>query len=73
MSEFANVMRAEQARTGNYGADYDDWGEKVRHCPVCNAASPDYVFKDRDGEFVGCTECLRRLDIYEDVSEEELI
>ena len=65
-------MKMEIASTGNYGADYDDLGEKIRYCPVCNAASPDYVFKDRDGEFVGCTECLRKLDIYDDCTEEEL-
>ena len=68
MNEFATIMRCEVARTGNYGADYD---EQERRCPCCNAASPDYVFEDKDGDIVGCTECLTKKDIYSDYDEEQ--
>ena len=68
----SDILTCERSRTGNYGYNYDEWGNAIRHCPICGEASPDYVYKDKDGEFVGCTECLRRLDIYEDVSEDEL-
>ena len=71
MNEFANIMNAERARTGNYGADYDEWGEKIRRCPCCNAKSPDYVYEDKDGDIIGCSECLRQKDIYSDYDEEQ--
>lgn len=61
MNDFANAMRMERAATGNYGADIDD---TERFCPICGQASPDYVYEDKDGDIIGCTECLTKKDIY---------
>ena len=63
-----NIFRAERARTGNYGADIDD---SERFCPICNAPSPYYVYEDKDGDIIGCTECIRRKDIYNDYGDDE--
>lgn len=68
MNDFANAMRMERASKGNYGADI---GENERRCPCCGAKSPDYVYEDKDGDIIGCTECLTRKDIYNDYDDEE--
>lgn len=31
-------------------------------CPVCHGDC-EYVYKDIDGEVVGCDECLKRMDV----------
>lgn len=71
MNDFANAMRMERASTGNYGADNDEFGEKIRYCPICEAESPDYVYEDKYGDIIGCTECLIKKDIYNDYDDDE--
>ena len=50
----------ELARTGNYGADYDD-GAEIR-CPVCGALEPELYYLDDDEECIGCSECVHETD-----------
>lgn len=50
----------ERARTGNYGADYDDGVEYV--CPVCGALEPEHYYLDDDEECIGCSECVHKTD-----------
>lgn len=58
MSEIDNVMRAERARTGNYGADCD-YDEELREpCPMCGSVRYEKVFKYNDGGICGCDDCV---------------
>ena len=60
-----DIIRAERARTGNYGYDYDKTnGEEVRRCPCCNAENPMFVSEDSNGKIVGCSECLTQKSVY---------
>ena len=51
----------EQARTGNYGADYDDDSSDYV-CPVCGATEPEHYYLDDDEECIGCSECVHKTD-----------
>lgn len=41
-------------------------GSEVREprCPVCGEPA-DLVYRNKDGEIVGCGECLRRIDAWD--------
>ena len=54
------VIAMEQARTGNYGEGYHEWGYK--ECPVCGALDPYRFYINDDDECVGCSECITAVD-----------
>ncbi len=55
------ISAMECARTGNYGADYDDGSEESR-CPVCGALEPNHYYLDDDDECIGCSDCIHESD-----------
>ena len=55
---YRDVMNAERARTGNYGNDYYEDEEVVR-CEICGRET-DTVYLDKDGDIVGCENCIQR-------------
>lgn len=57
MSEFDNIMRAERARTGNYGADCD-FDEQHEPCPMCGSVRYESYFEDKNGCICGCNDCI---------------
>ena len=59
MNNFRSIIEMERCRTGNYGADYEP--EENQPCPVCSSVSWDYLLMDKDGDFVGCDDCLRKI------------
>ena len=59
MNEYENIMNMQRCRTQNFGMDIKDAQEEV--CPVCGGVSWDYLLKDKDGDFVGCDDCLRKI------------
>ncbi len=38
------------------------------HCPVCEAET-DTFYKNQYGDIVGCEECLRRVDAWEEMED----
>lgn len=57
MSEFSNIMRAERARTGNYGADRD-FDKHPEPCPMCGSIRYEKYFETKNGIICGCDECI---------------
>lgn len=58
MYEFDNLMRAERARTGNYGADcYDDESEALTPCDICGCTNYEFAVVDSCGNVEGCSNC----------------
>ena len=55
------IRAMEEARTGNYGYDYDD--DYEARCPVCDAVEPWHYYVNDDDECVGCSECIYKVDI----------
>lgn len=55
------IMAMEEARTGNYGYDYDDDDEYT--CPECGVIEPEYFYINDDDECVGCSECIYKVDV----------
>ena len=56
MNEYADIMRMERARTGNYGADIDD---TLPVCPICGEESNMFYKNKASGYFVGCENCVK--------------
>ncbi|MBO5060269.1 MAG: hypothetical protein J6C82_05080 [Clostridia bacterium] len=61
-----DIMRAERARTGNYGQDRGNTIEIP--CPICGGHDFDFVIKDKNGDIVGCESCCNRI-YYDDLKE----
>ena len=67
MNEYAQIMRMERERTGDYG---NDTGEDCPACLICGKTS-DTFYRNRNGDFVGCDNCIRK--VYYDELEEEYL
>ncbi len=59
MHTYEDIMRAERARTMNYGADIDD--EYEVHCPICNSTDWEYLLRNNYGDIIGCQECVSKV------------
>lgn len=59
MNSYKNIFTMERGRTMNYGADIQQIAKTP--CPVCSSKSWDYLLRDKDGELVGCDDCLKRI------------
>lgn len=56
MREIDNIMRAERARTGNYGADDE---AELQACPICGSVLYEKVFENKFGNICGCDDCIK--------------
>lgn len=59
MNSYKSIIEMERCRTLNYGAGFEV--EKNQPCPVCSSESWDYLLKDKDGDFVGCDDCIKKI------------
>ena len=59
MNEYNNILTMQRCRTENFGMDIKYAQDEA--CPVCGGMSWDYLLKDKDGNFVGCDDCLRKI------------
>ena len=54
----------------DYRPEPPDWDDFVPVCPVCGEEC-DTVYLDMDGEVAGCDQCIRMVDAYVYLYEEE--
>ena len=59
MNSYKSILTMERCRTVNFAAGVE--AEKNKPCPVCGGDSWDYLMKDKEGLFVGCDDCLRKI------------
>ena len=59
MNSFRNIIEQESGRRLTFGKGFVT--DENQPCPICGGVSWDYLLKDRDGDFVGCDDCVRRI------------
>lgn len=58
MSHYDDVLRCERARL-----EPDDDEPIVEPCECCGCTNYDYIFENREGEIVGCDNCVTKVRI----------
>lgn len=62
MNEFDNIMRAERARTGDYGNE--EYEEKpLAPCPICESVRYMKLYRYKDGSICGCDDCIEEEEV----------
>ena len=59
MNEYENILNIKTGPFGSYNTPLKDAQEEA--CPICGGISWDYLLKDKDGDFVGCDDCLKKI------------
>lgn len=59
MNSYKSILSMERCRTMSYAQVFEP--EKAEPCPICNGTGWDYLLKDKDGSFVGCDDCTKRI------------
>lgn len=35
--------------------------EETATCPICGEEEPDYYYRNADGDYIGCSECVEKV------------